>query len=228
MDKRITYFALVIAGFAAVVAIGSLVSVNRAADKFQAEKDRRLELEARVAKLEKQVPEVQAATLQELATRLEEICVALQLDCGEPAEAAAAPTVPDEFLAAIAPPKTAGTRIEVAVPGEVTGAILTNVQVLEGELGALDPAAHENRPDGFRIGGLRDGGLAKRLGFAEGDVIRAVNGMPFTTQEEIVKVYEALADGRAASISFDLRRGGNEMTLVIRDPARQPKLETVR
>ena len=229
MDKRITYFALVIAGFAAVVAIGSLVSVNRAAGKFQAEKDRRLELEARVAKLEKQVPEVRAATMQELATRLEEICVALKLDCGGEAsdEAASAPTVPDEFLARIGAPRTAGTKIEVAVPGEITNAILANVEVLQGELGALDPAAHANRPDGFRIGGLREGGLAKRLGFAEGDVIRAVNGMPFTTQEEIVKVYESLADGRAASIDFEIRRGELEMTLVVRDPGRQPTFKPV-
>lgn len=228
MEKRITYFALLIAGFAAVVAIGSLVSVNRAAGKFQASKDRRIELEARIARLEKQVPEVQAATMQELATRLEELCVALKIDCGaESAGSAPAPTVPDEFLSRIGTPRKSGTKVEVAVPGEISNAILSNVEVLQGELGALDPAAHANRPDGFRIAGLREGGLATRLGFAEGDVIRAVNGMPFTTQEEVVKVYESLADGRAASIDFEIRRGDLEMTLVVRDPERQPKLSPV-
>ena len=228
MDKRIPYMALALSGFATVVSVGSLVSVNKAASKFQEEKDRRLELEARIAKAELAIQDVESATMLELANRLEAICTALQLDCGTAAEPAAAeaPTVPDEFLARIGTPKTTGARIEVMVPGEVSAAILSNIEVLGGEL-EIEPAARNNRPDGFRLTALRAGGLGERLGFRTGDVIRAVNGMPFTSSEEVVAVFESLEDGRSASITFELSRDGKDMELVVEDPKKQPIIAPV-
>ena len=227
-QKSITYLALVVAGFSAVVSIGSLVSVNKAASKFTEEKDRRLELEARVAALDRKTEEVQAATMNEVAARFSDLCSALKIDCGEgSADASAeAPTVPDEFLARVGTPKPQGDRIEVAVPGDVTSAILSNIEVLQGEVD-VEPAARNNRPDGFRITALRENGLGTRLGLKAGDVIRAVNDMPFTSTDEIVAVFEALEDGRAASIEFDLRRDGREVTLVVEDPKRQPVIVPV-
>lgn len=227
MDKRIPYLALAAAGFASVVAIGSLVSINRAASKFQAEKDRRLELEARVAALEQRVEAVQGATALDVARRFGDLCAALKLDCGaDTADAREAPVVPDELLARIGVPERKGARLEVAVPGEVSGAILGNIEVLAGEV-ELEPAARNNRPDGFRLKALRPGGLGERLGFRTGDVIRAVNGMPFTSTEEIVKIFESLEDGRAASIAFDVGRGGGALSIVVEDPKRQPILTPV-
>lgn len=226
-DKRISYLALVLAGFSAVVSIGSLVSINKAAVKFKEEKDRRLELEARIAAVDRKAGEIQSSTMQEMASRLSEICKALDLECGDDTAATPdLPTVPDEFLAKIGTPKRQGTRIEVAVPGDVTSAILSNVDVLKGEAD-LEPAARNNRPDGFRLTALRENGLGQKLGLLPGDVIRAVNGLPFTSTEEIVKVFESLEDGRAASISFDIRRGGDEMQVVIEDPKRQPVIVPV-
>lgn len=227
-QKSISYLALAVAGFAAVVSIGSLVSVNKAASKFTEEKDRRLELEARVAAIDRKTEEIQAATMNEVAARFSDLCIALKIDCGEGAAGASgeAPTVPDEFLVKVGTPKLQGDRIEVAIPGEITSAILSNIEVLQGEVD-VEPAARNNRPDGFRITALREDGLGVKLGMKTGDVIRAVNDMPFTSTEEIVAVFEALEDGRAASISFDLRRDGKEITLVIEDPKRQPVIVPV-
>jgi len=228
-NKRISYLALLFAGFAAVLSVASLLRLNTAAGKFKEEKDRRLELEARIAAVDRKAEEIQSMTMQEMASRLSEICKALNLECGDGSEAAAPsplPTVPEEFLARVGAPKKSGTRIEVAVPGEVTSAILSNVDVLKGEAD-LEPAARNNRPDGFRLTVLRENGLGRRIGLQPGDVIRAVNGLPFTTTEEIVKVFESLEDGRAASISFDIRRGGEELQIVIEDPKRQPVIVPV-
>ena len=229
-DRRISYLALALAGFATVVAAGSLVSVNRAAAKFQEEKDRRLELEARVANAEKKAEEIQAATMAELGARLVDICNAMKIDCGqgEMTDVEQLPVVPDDFLSRIGAPKAQGAdRVEVSVPGEVTSAILSNIEVLKGEIGAFEPAARNNRPDGFRVASFRAGGLGEKLGFKNGDVIRAVNDMPFTTTEEIAAVFTALEDGRAASITFDIRRDGREMKLVVEDPKRQPVIVPV-
>ena len=227
-NKRISYLALLFAGFATVVSAASLYRLNTAAGKFKEEKDRRLELEARIATVDRKADEIQSSTMQEMASRLSEICKALNLECGDAPEAAAPqlPTVPDEFLAKVGAPKKQGTRIEVAVPGDVTKAILANIDVLKGEAD-LEPAARNNRPDGFRLTVLRENGLGQKLGLLPGDVIRAVNGLPFTSKEEIVKVFEALEDGRAASITFDIRRGGDEMQVVIEDPKRQPVIVPV-
>jgi hypothetical protein len=228
-QKTVSYLALVVAGFSAVVSIGSLVSINKAVPKFSAEKDRRLELEARVAAIDRKTEEVQAATMNEVASRFSDLCTALKIDCGENAASAnaQAPTVPDEFLARVGTPKPQGAdRIEVAVPGDVTAAILSNIEVLQGEVD-VEPAARNNRPDGFRITRLRENGLGPKLGLKPGDVIRAVNDMPFTSTEEIVAVFEALEDGRAASIELDLRRDGKELTLVVEDPKRQPVIVPV-
>lgn len=226
-NKRISYLALLFAGFASVVSVASLYRLNTAAVKLKEEKDRRLELEARVATVDRKADEIQSATMQEMASRLSEICAALKLECGDDTEAAPQlPTVPDEFLAKIAAPKRQGTKIEVAVPGDVTRAILANIDVLKGEAD-LEPAARNNRPDGFRLTVLRENGLGHKIGLQPGDVIRAVNGMPFTSTDEIVKVFESLEDGRAASISFDIRRGPDELQVVIEDPKRQPVIVPV-
>ena len=124
-NKRISYLALLFAGFAAVLSIASLLRLNTAAGKFKEEKDRRLELEARIAAVDRKAEEIQSMTMQEMASRLSEICKALNLECGDESESAAPqlPTVPEEFLARVGAPKKSGTRIEVAVPGEVTSAI---------------------------------------------------------------------------------------------------------
>lgn len=224
MAVKISNIAFALSGFAAVVAIASAVSAKRSRDEVVAMRDKNLELEARFVQLEERTEQVEAAAMQELARRLEDICAALKIDCS--GEAPEAPTVPDEVLARIGKPEKSGARIEVPVPGEVSRAILSNIEILAGEV-EIFPAVRNNRPDGYKITALREGGLGPALGFQVGDVIHSVNGMPFTSSEEVAKVFGALEDGRAASISFDLTRGADRLTIVLEDPVRQPKIVPV-
>ncbi|MCB9678112.1 MAG: hypothetical protein H6737_23630 [Alphaproteobacteria bacterium] len=60
--------------------------------------------------------------------------------------------------------------------------------------------------DGFRMSGLRESGLGQSCGFRNGDVLRAVNGLPLRTVEDAMNAYGAVSEGSEAQIEV-LRDG---------------------
>jgi len=71
----------------------------------------------------------------------------------------------------------------------------------------------EGRGDGVRVAAIRRGSLPNRLGFKNGDVVRAVNGHPLTDTTSILEVWEATA--AETRFTFDIVRRGEPVTLVV-------------
>ena len=63
------------------------------------------------------------------------------------------------------------------------------------------------KPSGLLISYIKPDSIFSRIGLKNGDLIVAVNGSPLTTQQAIVKFYDALKAG--GTISLRIKQGGN-------------------
>jgi general secretion pathway protein C len=72
------------------------------------------------------------------------------------------------------------------------------------------PEIRDGRVVGFRLYAVRADGPLPRLGFQNGDVIRAINGVDLTTPEQALEVYAAVRS--AAHVSVALERNGEPIT----------------
>lgn len=199
---RVSQLAFALSGFALVVSVGSLVVVRREVERMR---DRQPALEAEIAALRARIAEAEARFSGAHA--------------GDPSPKVAE-AVPEELLDKLSKPKVEGGRIRVFAPADAIREILARVDRIGAEVD-LDPESPGSNPDGFRLAGLREGGLARRLGFETGDVIHTVNDMAFRTHDEIAAAYVALGDS-PAKISFDVTRKGKPLTIVLENPKQIP------
>jgi len=72
------------------------------------------------------------------------------------------------------------------------------------------PELREGRPAGFRLFSVRADGPLARLGFENGDVLRAIDGREFSTPEQALELYARLKSARAFTVSFE--RDGQPLT----------------
>jgi membrane-associated protease RseP (regulator of RpoE activity) len=150
-----------------------------------------------VLKLRLQVSELEAK-VAELEARMD-------------AAAAAAPPVEPVVEALFAPEtfewiKQSGSNPVIVRSLLDPGAVMGTFRVVPH----LDP---DNKADGIRIAGIRRGSAMYQLGLMNGDIIRAVNGMPLTSMDKAMEVGAALGDAKTLEVT--LTRRGEDKVLVI-------------
>lgn len=209
--------SFVVSGFAAVVAVSSLVYTRNNAAPLA---DRVRNLEAQNETLKTELRNTERDLMLALANRMEGLCVDLggspEKCGGGPEQEGTAQPFPDELIRKIGTPARSdganGAQFTTRVPVDVLKAVLENVAMLAAEV-SIAPTAKDGRPEGFQLFEIREGGLAPAVGFHQGDVIRKVNGMPFTSTEQVVQVYDKLTG--ATRIEFDVQREGKPVTIVV-------------
>lgn len=87
----------------------------------------------------------------------------------------------------------------------------------------LDPAkttgfgatlvSRDGKPFGFEISAVRAGSAYAKLGFRNGDIVVAVNGLALISEERAREIYAKLK--AANQIAFDIERGGRRDRIVI-------------
>ncbi len=75
----------------------------------------------------------------------------------------------------------------------------------------LVPNFADGKPDGFRIFNIRPNSLFSKLGMANGDVIRRVNGLEVSGAEQALQAFSQLRE--SSSITLDLSRANRNLTL---------------
>lgn len=73
------------------------------------------------------------------------------------------------------------------------------------------PNFSDGKPDGFRLFNIRPNSLFSRLGLANGDIIRRVNGLEISGAEQAMQAFVQLRE--AANINLDLTRANRNLTL---------------
>lgn len=88
--------------------------------------------------------------------------------------------------------------------------LFANPSLLVGQ-GRVMPSIRDGEARGFKLYGLRPEGLARRLGLANGDLVKGVNGAPLLTVEHAMAAASRLRHGRA--LDLDLERKGEALRL---------------
>jgi len=77
------------------------------------------------------------------------------------------------------------------------------------EQARIVPAYGDGQPKGFKLFAIRPDSLFSKLGFANGDVVRRVNGFEMNSPANALEVYARLRD--ASRIDVELDRGGSSI-----------------
>lgn len=73
------------------------------------------------------------------------------------------------------------------------------------------PYFEQGQPRGFKLFSVKPGSVLARIGFANGDVVRKVNGYDVLTPEAALQAYARVKNEKTFSI--DVTRGGRNTTL---------------
>jgi general secretion pathway protein C len=76
------------------------------------------------------------------------------------------------------------------------------------------PAIKNGKPDGFKLYAIKPGSLIDRLGFKNGDTLRAINGFALTSADKALEAYAKVRD--ATEIQVTVGRAGQNVTLTYR------------
>ncbi len=106
---------------------------------------------------------------------------------------------------------TSDTTFDVDVAG--IDKLLAN-PVAVGKGARVVPAVANGKPDGFKLYAIRPASLYERLGFVNGDTVKAVNGTAIDTAATALEVYTKIRDlKKGDSVSVSLMRRGKPLTL---------------
>ncbi len=100
----------------------------------------------------------------------------------------------------------------VQVSRELVDAVLANPMALSKGMRVV-PAVKDGKPNGFKLYAIRPSSVWSKLGFANGDAMRRINGMELTSADKALEVYTQLRD--ATKLSVEIERRGKTLTLEI-------------
>lgn len=157
-------------------------------------------LSARVATLE-----AQARGLEERAARTEPQIAALPVlpvrmyDLTPPAR----PELPESFdFAGVV---RCSDEHQCEVSRDFVKLLLADPSKIVGQARIM-PSVRDGEVRGYKMYGLRPGSLPKLLGFKNGDLVRAINGVPLTSAEHGLSVYTSLRT--ASQLTIEVERKG--------------------
>lgn len=100
----------------------------------------------------------------------------------------------------------------VNVPEAVVDAMLANpMTVAKGA--RIVPSIKNGAPNGFKLYAIRPNSLYARLGFANGDTLKSVNGHALTSADKALEIYTKLRTTKR--LVFEIDRRGQPVTLEI-------------
>lgn len=103
----------------------------------------------------------------------------------------------------------------VRIPRATVEAMLADpMKYLRG--GRIVPSVGNGRPDGFKLYAVRPDSLFARLGFQNGDKVRAVNGFELTSPDKALELYTKLRSTNELTIDLDRRGDPKILTITIR------------
>lgn len=98
------------------------------------------------------------------------------------------------------------------VPKATVDAVLINpMSMAKGA--RVVPAMSMGKVEGFKLYAIRPSSIYAKLGFSNGDTIRAINGFELTSADKALEIYTKLRD--ATSLEIELTRRGSEETIRI-------------
>lgn len=135
-----------------------------------------------------------------------------------------APPPPPTLVFTPPPPASAAQR-ELAIPDSAIrcseprrcavsrsflDTLFANPSLLAGQARVM-PSIRDGEARGFKLYGLRPEGIARRLGLANGDLLRGVNGEPLLTMEHAMSAVSRLRHSR--TLDLDIERKGEALQL---------------
>jgi hypothetical protein len=122
-----------------------------------------------------------------------------------------APPEPDvEETLATGIKKIDDTHVEITE--KVIDAVLANPMAV-GKGARVVPAVKDGKPDGFKLYAIRPSSFYARIGLANGDTLRRINGFELTSADKALEVYTKVRE--AKSFELDITRRGKPLTLMI-------------
>lgn len=100
----------------------------------------------------------------------------------------------------------------VNVPQAVVDAMLANPMTF-AKGARVVPSIKNGAPNGFKLYAIRPNSLFARLGFANGDTLKAINGHALTSADKALEIYTKLS--AATRLAFEIDRRGQPVRLVI-------------
>lgn len=173
--------------------------------------DARIELQASAAELR-----TATATMQEAARTLERRATTVNiLDMmPPPPPAPPAPPLPPTPLAPGSQP-----AVDCAEEGRCTIArgefdrLITNSPELMRQARVI-PAIKDGRSHGVKLFAIRAGSFPAAIGFKNGDLLTAINGLPMSDSEAALTAYSSLRT--ADTLKFSIERKGQPVTLTLK------------
>ena len=143
-----------------------------------------------------------------LGPKMPKACPDLAVAAEEPLKTPPAPP-PDPDAEKLAELVDKGVRkvddTHYEIKASLIEAILINpMQVAKGA--RVVPAMKDGKPVGFKLYAIRPTSFYAKIGFANGDTIKSVNGMELTSADKGLEVYTKLRDAKKLEIALE-RRG---------------------
>ena len=130
-----------------------------------------------------------------------------------PPPAPPAPADPDDSFAALL---DAGIRMiddtHYVIKSSLVDQVLLNPMAI-AKSARIVPAMKNGQPEGFKLYAIRVGSLWARIGLANGDTLRTINGFALDSADKALEVYTKLRE--ATSFELELVRRGAPLTLWI-------------
>jgi len=76
---------------------------------------------------------------------------------------------------------------------------------------AIYPHATKGKPDGYRLGRVRPGGIFAKLGLRSGDVVNTINNIPITSPDKLLSLYTKLPT--ASHMTIGISRYGKPQSI---------------
>jgi general secretion pathway protein C len=130
---------------------------------------------------------------------------------GAPNTPAAPPTVPsgDPLMAEMDKGIKKLSEHNYEVQRATVDSLLGNMSVLS-RAARIVPEIKDGRPAGFRLFSVRPDGPFAKIGFQNGDVISAINGLDMSSPDKALEVYTKLRS--ASHLSIGMERNGQKIT----------------
>lgn len=150
-----------------------------------------------------------------LGPRMPKACPDLTASSDEPWKTAPPPT-PDPDAEKLAELVDKGTRkiddTHYEIKESLIDAILANPMAI-AKGARVVPAMKNGKAAGIKLYAIRPTSFYAKIGFANGDTVKSINGMELTSADKGLEIYTKLRDAKKLEIEIDRR--GKPMTLAI-------------
>lgn len=126
------------------------------------------------------------------------------------ADAPPASSEPDDLAALVDASIKKQSETSYEISAKLIDVLLANPMAISKGARVV-PAVKDGKPDGFKLYAIRPSSIFAKLGLANGDTLRAINGLELTSADKALEVYTKLRESKTLTVS--LTRRGKPLTL---------------